>query len=181
MGEKAALIGAVVLIVFLGLFTTFYFGGLTGFLVGETITLPQAPQQSSQEIPQLSLEGYVKPEIDIASNVIFLTSSCHRLSMFTTDFQAGSIERGQKKIREFRPLTHDLIEDILDTFEMEVLMVKIEKVDGDTYFAKILIQQGNKILNLDSRPSDAIAIAFRQDAPVYIKEDLLRQAGVNIC
>ncbi len=167
---------ATAFIILGGILSTFYAGGFTGLLVGETIEAP-----AEREIPQLSLEGYVEPQINTAGNVIFLTRGCHRIAMFTTEQQVASIEAGMAKTRDFRPVTHDLIEDIIDTFGMELMMVKIENVDGSTYYSKILIKQGSRILNLDSRPSDAIAIAVRKDAPVYIKEDLLRDAGTDIC
>jgi bifunctional DNase/RNase len=60
-------------------------------------------------------------------------------------------------------------------------MVKIESFSGGAYFAKLLLQQGNKILNLDSRPSDAIAIAVRTNAPVYVSKDIMTMMGENVC
>jgi bifunctional DNase/RNase len=177
MDSRVLVLTSTLLIVVVGFATSFYFSGFTGLLIGETFSLPTG----DEEIPQLSLKGYVKPEIDVASNVIFLTHSCSRIPMFTTQIQTNSIERGRMEMREFRPLTHDLIDDILDTFEMEVMMVKIENIERSTFFSKILIKQGNMILNLDARPSDAIAIAVRSGAPVYISEDLIKEEGSNIC
>ncbi|HDD71504.1 MAG TPA: bifunctional nuclease family protein, partial [Candidatus Aenigmarchaeota archaeon] len=70
--------------------------------------------------------------------------------------QAISIARGQNNIRYFRPLTHDLADDILKNYGIKILMVKITELKNNTYFARLILRQGNKVLSLDSRPSDAL-------------------------
>ena len=100
--------------------------------------------------------------------------------MTPTRDQIYSIQKGLENKIEFRPLTHDLIKSILDVFGIEVLMVKITDYKGGVYFANLILKQGNKILNIDSRPSDAIAIAIRLNKPIYIKEDLLKY-GLKFC
>jgi bifunctional DNase/RNase len=91
------------------------------------------------------------------------------------------IKNGMENSRYFRPNTHDLMQDELEMFEIKVLMVKIESFHEGTYYSKLILQQNNKILNLDSRPSDAISIAVRFGSPIYIKDDLMKQFGKNIC
>ncbi|MBI4176355.1 MAG: bifunctional nuclease family protein [Candidatus Aenigmarchaeota archaeon] len=151
---------------------------LTGLPVGR---LPTEGRLLADEIPQLSLAGYLQAEVAIDANNIVLTSGCRRLSMATHDYQAESISRGLEDSRDARPNAHDIMVDILDTYDMDVLMVKVESFSGDAYFSKLVIQQGDRVLNLDAKPSDSIAVAVRKGAPVYVSQQLLGQLGKNVC
>jgi len=72
-----------------------------------------------------------------------------------------------------RPMTHDLFQTAIGELGGKVEKVIISKIENDTYFAEIHIQQAEKDIMLDSRPSDAIALALRCDAPIYIKFPLV--------
>lgn len=129
----------------------------------------------------LSTEDYVNTYVQVNENEIYLTSGCSSLVMSTTPEQIWSIRLGLGNVTVPRPLTHDLVKDVFDLFGMEVIMVKVEKLENSTYYARLFLRQGNKILNLDSRPSDAIAVAVRYDKPVFVKKGLMESAGRNIC
>lgn len=129
----------------------------------------------------LSTEDYVNTYVRVDGNSIYLVSGCEAIVMSTTPEQVWSISLGLEKVSGPRPLTHDLIKDAFDLFGMEVLMVRVEKLENTTYYARLFLRQGNKILNLDSRPSDAIAIAVRYDKPVLVRKELMESAGKNIC
>jgi bifunctional DNase/RNase len=60
-------------------------------------------------------------------------------------------------------------------------MVKIVEIRNNTFIGRLILQQGNKVVSLDSRPSDGIAIAVRTGSPVYIKESLMKEQGKYIC
>jgi bifunctional DNase/RNase len=60
-------------------------------------------------------------------------------------------------------------------------MVKITEVKNNTFFGKLILRQNGKILSLDSRPSDATAIAVRTNSPIYVKTELLKEFGKKIC
>ncbi|MEM4703214.1 MAG: DUF151 domain-containing protein [Candidatus Pacearchaeota archaeon] len=77
-------------------------------------------------------------------------------------------------------MTHDIIKNIFEIYDIKVIHVIIHETRDGIYLAKIFLRQGNKILALDSRPSDAIAIALRFDAKIYIKRQVLEE-GENIC
>jgi len=136
-------------------------------------------------LPQLSTQGFIqmKPEAWIIGNtgVVRMRSKCWELVAYTEKSQAESIERGLEKKIEFRPLTHDLVNNIFNLLEIKVLMVKIYDIKNNTFIANTIIQQGNKVLVLDSRPSDGIALAIRQNAPIYMKLDLLKKYGKYLC
>ena len=130
----------------------------------------------------LSAEDYVNTYVRVdENNRLFLVSGCKALVMSISQDQALSINTGLYNVSGPRPLTHDLMKDAFDLFGMEVLMARVEKTENGTYYARLFLQQGNKILNLDSRPSDAVAIAVRYKKPVLVRKDLFEKEGQTIC
>ena len=80
-----------------------------------------------------------------------------------------------------RPLTHDLIRSIIKTCKAKILEVNIDDFNGNTFFAKIKIKLGRKTFLIDSRPSDAIALALRSEVPILVDEKVIEQATtINI-
>lgn len=131
----------------------------------------------------LSLKGFSEVNISVNSPTaaIILTEDCKSIIMTTTEQQIYSIQKGLEERTEARPTTHDLIEDTLENFGIKVLMVKIVTLKEGTYYANLILKKENKILNLDAKPSDSIAIAVRTNAPVYVKKSLLTQYGQKTC
>ena len=72
-----------------------------------------------------------------------------------------------------RPTTHDLLLDALTNLDTRIDHAVINDVKGTTFFAKLYLKQGDRMIELDARPSDAIALAIREDAPIYIDEKTL--------
>ena len=136
-------------------------------------------------IPEASTVGFVevKPEafVEVGRGVVVLSDNCWRLTAYTEEEQARSIAAGLEKKISFRPLTHDLIKNIFDLLGIKVVMVKIVDIKNNTFIARTIVQQADKVLVLDSRPSDGIAIAVRYDAPIYIKRELLERYGEYVC
>lgn len=136
-------------------------------------------------LPELSTSGYVKTDIEAGvaegDGVVVLTGGCYQLTANTEAAQAESIANGITKNIGFRPGTHDLMRDTLDNLGIEVVMVKIVELKNNTFYGRLILKQGNKIVSLDSRPSDGIALAVRTGSPVYIKEDLMKSQGKYIC
>ncbi len=79
-----------------------------------------------------------------------------------------------------RPLTHDLLHTIIDRLGGELTKVVINNMENDVYYALVTLQQGDTTLQIDARPSDAIALAVRTDAPIYVEEDVLAQYAVTV-
>ena len=155
---------------------------LSGIFIGARTGIPtEGMLMELGEVPQLSTEGFSKADVQVGPLMIYLASGCYRLSMATNEIQADSIEKGIQNITDARPTTHDTLNHILENFNIQPLMVKVDSLKDGTYYSKILLRQGNSILNLDSRPSDAIAVAVRAGAPVYVKNELLKEAGEKIC
>ncbi len=92
--------------------------------------------------------------------------------------EATSIASAIKQVTMARPLTHDLFYELLLELGMTVQRVMITELRDSTYFAELVLGQGERALILDSRPSDAIAMALRASAPIYVARDVLDQAQV---
>ena len=86
----------------------------------------------------------------------------------------GAVLEGAKFAR---PMTHDLMLDALTNLDARVDHVFINNVKDGTFFARLCLTQHGRLIDLDARPSDAIALALRQGAPVHIDEDVLEQAS----
>ena len=74
-----------------------------------------------------------------------------------------------------RPLTHDLLQAVVEGLKGKVMRVVISELKENTFYANVLIERGDEALSIDSRPSDSIAIALRAGAPIFVNETLLMQ------
>lgn len=77
-----------------------------------------------------------------------------------------------------RPLTHDLMKSLLEAVQADLERVDITRIEEGTFYAEMTLQTRDGRLMLDARPSDAIALAARVDAPIWVSDDLLETAGV---
>lgn len=90
--------------------------------------------------------------------------------------EATSIASAIKQIAMARPLTHDLFYDLLLQLGITVQRIVITELKESTYFAELVLGQGDRVFILDARPSDAIAMALRATAPIYVVQQVLDQA-----
>lgn len=79
-----------------------------------------------------------------------------------------------------RPLTHDLLKDTLEQLGGRVQYIVVNDLANDTFFARIVLEVSGSTMEIDSRPSDAIALAVRTSAPIYAEESVLERAGVTL-
>lgn len=93
--------------------------------------------------------------------------------------EAQSITMALNKIDPERPLSHDLFKTVMDNFQASVIKVIISKYDNGTFFADLYLNTNDGTLILDSRPSDAIALAIRYKAPIYVNKEIMAEAGVD--
>jgi bifunctional DNase/RNase len=91
-------------------------------------------------------------------------------------YEANAIALELEKIETPRPMTHDLIKKILETIEAKVLKVMVTDLKENTFYAVLHLQVGTTEYTVDSRPSDAIALALRVGAPIYVDEEVVRKA-----
>lgn len=89
--------------------------------------------------------------------------------------EANSISLALEQVEMPRPLTHDLIKNALDALEAKVISVVITDLKDNTYYAKLHLSHRDAEITIDTRPSDAIAIALRTECPVFVSRDVLQR------
>jgi hypothetical protein len=87
--------------------------------------------------------------------------------------EAESIVRHMHSVKNVRPLTHDLVRNLILGMGAQLRRVQITRVEKSTYFAELHIQRDDTLVHIDARPSDSIAIALRLGAPIFAAEELL--------
>lgn len=104
------------------------------------------------------------------------------LSIQTGSFEAASISRGIDSNQGGRPITHDLFIDALSKLNVKIERVEVNRVDAPVFYARIVLMRsdvdGNpQEVSVDARPSDALALAVRTNAPIYVEDDVMNRAG----
>jgi uncharacterized protein len=94
--------------------------------------------------------------------------------------EATAIAFALQGIQTPRPMTHDLLRDILNESEIQVERILINELVEQTFFAVIRMSQNGRSTEVSSRPSDAIALAVRINAPIFAAEEVLDQAGIEL-
>jgi len=90
-------------------------------------------------------------------------------------FEATSIDRRVKNMPAPRPLTHDLVANVIEQLGGDIQDVIISDLQDHTYCAKLRIRQEGELIEIDSRPSDAIALAVTAKVPIYVSEEVLSE------
>ncbi|MFH0926741.1 MAG: bifunctional nuclease family protein [bacterium] len=90
--------------------------------------------------------------------------------------EANSIALELEKVHSNRPLTHDLIKSIFDTLNVDVRLISIVELKDNTFYANIEVFFNKHIYRIDSRPSDAIAVALKNDVPIMVEEAVINKS-----
>jgi len=98
------------------------------------------------------------------------------LPIWIGPFEANAIAMKLKKIGSHRPMTHDLIHSILKTLDSQVVKIVVNDLKENTYYALIHLNRKGEEIIIDSRPSDAIAIALTIDAPIFVSDQVIEKA-----
>jgi len=101
------------------------------------------------------------------------------LPIWVGAYEANAIALEIEKVTTPRPMTHDLIKNVLLGAEMDVRKVVVNELKDDTFYAVIWLERGGEIVSIDSRPSDALALALRMDCPIYVDDDVLQSSKVS--
>jgi bifunctional DNase/RNase len=94
-------------------------------------------------------------------------------------FEANAIALEIEKVATPRPMTHDLIRNVLSGLDTFVHRVVVTELKADTFYAVIWLERNGKIISVDSRPSDALALALRADCPIYVDEEVIRTSKIT--
>jgi uncharacterized protein len=103
-----------------------------------------------------------------------------RLPIIIGSFEAQSIAIELENMKPTRPLTHDLFKIFAATFHVEIKEVIINKFADGIFFSKLICNDGKTTIEIDSRTSDAVAIALRVRCPIYTYESILNAAGITV-
>lgn len=128
----------------------------------------------------LEIIGMTYSESTTGAYVLILgdKNSNRRLPVVIGGNEAQSIALGLERQKSVRPLTHDLFLKFADTFHIKILEVVINRFRDGVYYAMLVCQQGNELVMIDARPSDAIALAVRLNCDIYAYESVMEEAGI---
>jgi uncharacterized protein len=116
--------------------------------------------------------------VDPVSNmpIIILkdSSSDAVLPIWVGVYEANAIALEIEKVSTPRPMTHDLIKNVLTGLETHVHKVVVTELKDDTFYAVIWMERQGRIVSVDSRPSDALALALRVDCPIFVEDEVLK-------
>lgn len=94
-------------------------------------------------------------------------------------YEAESITIALQEVEVARPLTHDLIRNIFNQLNTRILRVEVVALRDDTFFGNIVVEFNGRTLEIDSRPSDALAIAVRAHVPILVERSVMESAGIT--
>jgi bifunctional DNase/RNase len=100
------------------------------------------------------------------------------LAIWVGPYEAESITVALQEVEISRPLTHDLLKNLFSTFNAKVLRVEIVALKDDIFYGNIVASADEKIVDIDARPSDAIALAVRTHVPMLVSQDVMDAAGI---
>jgi hypothetical protein len=95
-------------------------------------------------------------------------------------FEANAIAIEIEKVSAPRPMTHDLTRNLMRSMNGQLEKIVITELRDDTFFALLWIRQDDELITMDARPSDAIALALRADCPIFVSEQVMQSAKLNM-
>ena len=126
---------------------------------------------------KMKIKGLVVDPISKMPIVVLEDPNSERmLPIWIGVFEANAIALKVENINTPRPMTHDLLKVFLDKFDISIEKITVNDVRDNTFYALIYCRHKDRIIAIDSRPSDAIALALRLNAPIYVKEDVVQKA-----
>ena len=160
---------------------SFIIGASAGFLYAFFVPVSFASLDIMTTDDLVPTFGFEQASVTLDGETVALTSDCQQLSFDVTADQAFSIGLALEEQTHSRPLTHDLVHDVFNHYDIHVIAAQIdESVDG-IYTAKLYLSRGNEALKIDARPSDAIGLGLRSNVPIMVKTDILKNFGETVC
>jgi len=116
------------------------------------------------------------------NRVVFLKEreGDRHLPIWIGDFEAQAIAMELQGIASPRPLPYDLLKSLVSELDGQVERILVTDLSQDVFFARIIVRVGDRTVEIDSRPSDAIAVAVRTGAPILVDEGVMDRAGVSL-
>ena len=130
---------------------------------------------------ELEIESIrVRQETKQRAVVLRVKESDLYLPIFIGHFEVEAIRLKLMDVEVHRPMTHDLLGSVIGNLGGSVQRIIVSELKNDTFFAKIVVDYNGNSIEIDSRPSDALALAVRTNAPIFAEDDVVEQAGVNL-
>jgi bifunctional DNase/RNase len=101
------------------------------------------------------------------------------LPIWIGPFEADAIALALQGYEPQRPMTHDLLKSVFGELGATISHILVNDIDDNTFFARIVAEQGSHTIEIDARPSDAIALAVRTDVPIYVEPHVFERAGTT--
>jgi bifunctional DNase/RNase len=101
------------------------------------------------------------------------------LPIWVGAYEANAIALEIEKVQTPRPMTHDLLKNVLLGLEVTVQKIVVNDLRDDTFYALIWVEREGELMSIDSRPSDALALALRVDCPIFVDESVLKNSKVS--
>jgi hypothetical protein len=102
------------------------------------------------------------------------------LPIYIGPAEAAAIAYGLENLKAIRPLTIDLMKLILEGTKSRVKRVNVTSIRNDTFFAEIIIEADNRLISIDARPSDSIALALRTNSPIFVAEEVMNTCATTM-
>ncbi len=126
---------------------------------------------------EMKIRGLMMDPVTNVPIVILKDASGNQLlPIWVGIYEANAIALEIEKVSTPRPMTHDLIKNVLTGLEAGVRRVVVSELRDDTFYAVIWLERNGELISIDSRPSDALALALRLDCPIYVDELVLKNA-----
>ena len=133
-------------------------------------------------IDNFDTDNYIEADVlEVYDTTIVVGTGCRAIVAETSPERAYSIETGMAGIIDERPNTHDIFAETLKSFNITLDYVTIDSYVDGIYYSKLVLKTDEKVLRLDSKPSDAIALALRTNSSIYINNTMLEEVGQIIC
>jgi uncharacterized protein len=101
------------------------------------------------------------------------------LPIWVGAYEANAIALEIEKVQTPRPMTHDLLKNVFLGLDVSVQKIVVNDLRDDTFYALIWVEHGGELMSIDSRPSDALALALRMDCPIFVDEQVLKNSKVS--
>ena len=135
---------------------------------------PGATMEVEMKIRGLMMDPVTNMPIVILKD----TSGDAVLPIWVGIYEANAIALEIEKVSTPRPMTHDLIKNVLVGLDTQVHKVVVTELREDTFYAVIWMERQGNVISIDSRPSDALALALRLDCPIYVEDEVLKTSKV---
>src|SRR5260221_5809588 len=128
---------------------------------------------------EMKIRGLMMDPVTNMPIVILKESGTEQvLPIWVGVYEANAIALEIEKVSTPRPITHDLLKNVLTGLETTIRKVVVTELRDDTFYAVIWLEKAGEMISIDSRPSDALAMALRLDWPIFVEDDVLKSSKV---